>query len=52
MRWGSTSACIYFKKAYDSLKRKDLYDVLIAFSVPIKLVSLVKTFLIEACSEV
>ena len=36
---------IDFKKAYDSIKRESLYDILIKFGVPIKLVRLIKTCL-------
>jgi hypothetical protein len=36
---------IGFKKVYDSVKRKILYNVLIAFGVPIKVVPLITTCL-------
>jgi hypothetical protein len=31
-----------FKKAYDSIRREVLYNTLIEFSIPMKLVSLIK----------
>ena len=34
---------IDFEKAYDSIKRESLYDILIKFGVPKKLVRLIKT---------
>ena len=36
---------IDFEKAYDSIKRESLYDILIKFGVPEKLVRLIKTCL-------
>ena len=44
--------CICFRKAYDSVKRGVSYNVLMVFSIPMKLVRLVKMFLHEACSDV
>jgi hypothetical protein len=41
-----------FKKAYDSVRREDLYNNLIAFGVPKKLVSLIKMCLTERDSRV
>ena len=41
-----------FKKAYDSVRREVLYKILIEFSIPRKLVSLVKMSLTETCSRV
>ena len=43
---------IYFRKVYDSVKREVSYNVLIVYSIPMKLVRLVNMFLNEACSDV
>jgi hypothetical protein len=43
---------IDFKKAYDSVRRKILYNILIEFGVPMKLVRLIKMFLNETYSKV
>ncbi|KAJ4439173.1 hypothetical protein ANN_15132 [Periplaneta americana] len=43
---------IDFKKAYDSVKRKVLYDILIEFGIPKKLVRLIKMCLSETYSRV
>jgi hypothetical protein len=43
---------IDFKKAYDSVKREVLYNILLEFSVPKKLVRLIKMCLNETCSKV
>jgi hypothetical protein len=39
-----------FKKVYDSVRRGVLYNILIAFSIPMKLVRLIKMCLKEICS--
>jgi hypothetical protein len=44
--------CIDFKKAYDSLKTEALYNILIEFGIPMKLVRLIKMHLSETCSRV
>jgi hypothetical protein len=41
-----------FKKAYDSVRREVLYDILIDFVTPLKLVRLIKMSLNETYSEV
>ncbi|KAJ4434456.1 hypothetical protein ANN_23018 [Periplaneta americana] len=43
---------IDFKKAYDSVKREVLYDILIEFGIPKKLVRLIKMCLSETYSRV
>ncbi|KAJ4445250.1 hypothetical protein ANN_07051 [Periplaneta americana] len=43
---------IDFKKAYDSVKREVLYDILIEFGIPKKLVRLIKIYLSETHSKV
>ncbi|KAJ4441264.1 hypothetical protein ANN_11118, partial [Periplaneta americana] len=43
---------IDFKKAYDSVKRQVLYDILIEFGIPKKLVRLIKMCLSETYSRV
>jgi len=43
---------IDFKKAYDSVWREVLYNILIEFVISMKLVSLIKMFLTETCSRV
>jgi hypothetical protein len=41
---------IDFKKAYDSVRREELYNILIDFGVPMKLVRLIKICLNETYS--
>jgi hypothetical protein len=43
---------IDLKKAYDSTRREVLYNILIEFGVPMKLVRLIKMCLNETCSKV
>jgi len=43
---------IDFKKAYDSVRREALYNILIEFGIPKKLVSLIKMCLTETYSRV
>jgi hypothetical protein len=43
---------IDFKKAYDSVKREVLYNILLVFGVPKKLVKLIKMCLNETYSKV
>jgi len=43
---------IDFKKAYDSVKREMLYNILIEFGIPMKLVRLIKVYLNETFSRV
>jgi hypothetical protein len=43
---------IDFKKAYDSIKREVLYNILLEFGIPKKLVKLVKMCLNETYSKV
>ena len=41
-----------FKKAYYSVRREVLYNILIGFGIPMKLVRLIKMCLAETCSRV
>jgi hypothetical protein len=41
-----------FKKAYDSVRREILYNILIEFGIPLKLVRLIKMCLNETYSRV
>jgi len=43
---------IDFKKAYDSVRREVLYNILIDFGIPMKLERLIKMFLNEMYSRV
>jgi hypothetical protein len=43
---------IHFKKAYDSVRREVLYNIIIEFGVPMKLVRLIKMCLNETYSKV
>ena len=40
-----------FKKTYDSVRREVLYNILIVFAIPMKLVKLIKICLTETCSR-
>jgi hypothetical protein len=42
---------IDFKRAYDSVRREVLYNILIEFKVPMKLVRLIEMYLNETCSK-
>ena len=42
---------IDFKKAYDSARREVLYNIIIAFGIPMKLVRLIKICLTETHSR-
>jgi len=41
-----------FKKAYDSVRTEVLYNILIEFGIPTKLVRIIKMCLNEVCSRV
>jgi hypothetical protein len=43
---------IDYKKAYDSVRREALYNILVEFGIPKKLVRLIKMCLTETCSRV
>jgi sorting nexin-29 len=42
---------IDFKKAYNSVRKEVLYNILVQFGVPMKLVRLIKMCLNETCSK-
>jgi hypothetical protein len=44
--------CIDFKKAYGSVRREILYNILIEFDIPMKLLRLIIMCLNETCSRV
>jgi hypothetical protein len=51
--WGTVHQLfIDFKKAYDSVRREALYNILIEFEIPRKLVGLIKMCLNETYSRV
>jgi hypothetical protein len=41
-----------FKKAYDSVGREVLHNILIEFGIPLKLVRLIEMCLTETCSRI
>jgi len=41
-----------FKKAYDRVRREVLYNILIEFGIPMKLVRIIKMFLTETYGRV
>jgi hypothetical protein len=49
---GCCISCLDFKKAYNSVKREVLYNILLEFGIPKKLVKLIKMSLNETYSKV
>ena len=43
---------MYFKKAYDSVRRKALFNILTQFDIPVKTVRLIKMYLNKNYSRV
>jgi hypothetical protein len=43
---------IDFRKAYDLVKREVLYNIIVQFCIPMKVLSLIKMLLTETCSRV
>jgi hypothetical protein len=43
---------IDFKQAYDSIRKEVLYNILVEFGVPMKLIRLIKIYLNETYSKV
>jgi hypothetical protein len=43
---------IDFKKAYDSVRKEVLYNILTEFDIPMRMVSLIKMCLNKTCSRV
>jgi hypothetical protein len=41
-----------FKKAYDSVRRELLYNILIKFGLPMKLIGMIKMYLNESYSKI
>ena len=52
IQWAVHQLFIDFKKAYDSIKREKLYNILIQFGIPKKLVQLVRMCLSDPISRV
>jgi hypothetical protein len=52
IQWNSTSAFLDFKKAYDSVRREDLNDILIEYGIPKNQLRVIKMCLTETFSRV